>query len=170
MKKTKNQTPIEESETYLVNIDFLNLSLRIDFDHGAGLQLIQIAIEELKQKEQISDNVKEYLIRALQTLLDTAQSDKGRKIHPGKAVCDALGYRRHSMRTKMDYAVVGAEVEHELSTNNDTPLDAIYLKIGKKFGISKATARNYHQKKLEDQKLFDLIKHKSMSASKIQKY
>jgi hypothetical protein len=69
----------------------------------------------------------------------------------------------------MDYSVVGTEVELELSTQNDTSLDAIYLKIAKKFGISKATARNYHKKNLEDQKLFNLIKHKSMSESKSRK-
>lgn len=148
--------PLEGS--YVVDLEFLEQTLKLAHDREASQALLRLAAEQLESRRPLTDDVREYLRNAIKVLLNAIQDSKVGRVDPGKQVLVALGIKARHRRRTVDRSAVGAEIALELTTGASKNQRQARSAVAKRYGISTTTAWACYQEHLGERENFRHIR------------
>jgi hypothetical protein len=143
---------------YVVDLDFLEHTLRLSHNSEASKALLRLAAKQLESRRPLTDDVREYLSNAVKVLLNAVEDSTAGRVDAGKQVLESLGIKAHHRRRTVDRSAIGAEIAMELTTGASKNQSQARSSVAKKYGISPTTAWKCYREYLCEQANFQRVR------------
>jgi len=144
--------------SYSIDSKFLEHHIKAEHDPQAALVLLEVAAEQLASGAPLTDDVREYLLRAIQVVLAACMAPREGDTDPGKQVLEALGLKVHHRRRKVDRDAVGREVAEAIASGASKNQRQAVRAAAQKFRVSQTTAWECHREFLALEEAFKRLR------------
>jgi hypothetical protein len=158
-RKVAQSIDVRDDDGVDIDPDFLNLSIRLDYDPSAAIGLLKIINSYLENNDQLPYNIRDHLFRAFSKAI--AASERERTNVLGME----LGLTKINRRPrKADTDEIGSLVEQNLLQVKN--ITVARKKVSEMKGLSLRTVGKYHKAYKEDNEIFSKIQRRAKALKK----